>query len=152
MQQLSVTTSSVPCPDLDAIMAYQHLGVVRKLQQSGMPESEALQLFDDTKRFLFLAATNPKAVRPTSPVDQGWHSFLLFTRDYGQFCEKHFGRFLHHQPILDSKDGNGGDVEDTVKAAQLVFGENLSPNWFANPAECAPDSNCEAAPSDCALN
>ncbi len=27
-----------------------------------------------------------------------WHHFLLFTQDYQDFCEEHFGFFIHHNP------------------------------------------------------
>jgi hypothetical protein len=27
-----------------------------------------------------------------------WHTFLLFTKDYSEFCMRHFGFFIHHTP------------------------------------------------------
>lgn len=36
---------------------------------------------------------------PSQVVDDLWHDFLLFTRIYRQFCDKAFGRFLHHTPV-----------------------------------------------------
>lgn len=35
---------------------------------------------------------------PSHVVDVAWHEFILYTRDYQQFCERGFGRFLHHVP------------------------------------------------------
>lgn len=35
---------------------------------------------------------------PSQVVDVAWHEFILFTRDYEQFCKQAFGRFLHHTP------------------------------------------------------
>ncbi|MDD2722450.1 MAG: hypothetical protein PHH59_00310 [Methylovulum sp.] len=35
---------------------------------------------------------------PSQIVDDAWHEFILFTRSYQQFCQKAFGRFLHHTP------------------------------------------------------
>lgn len=35
---------------------------------------------------------------PSKVVDVAWHEFILFTRDYEQFCRFAFGRFLHHIP------------------------------------------------------
>jgi hypothetical protein len=32
-------------------------------------------------------------------IDEMWHAFVLFTRDYAAFCDKHFGRFIHHAPM-----------------------------------------------------
>ena len=35
---------------------------------------------------------------PSEAVDSAWHEFILFTRQYADFCNKAFGRFLHHTP------------------------------------------------------
>jgi hypothetical protein len=35
---------------------------------------------------------------PSQVVDVAWHEFILFTRNYREFCRKSFGRFLHHTP------------------------------------------------------
>ena len=32
-------------------------------------------------------------------IDEMWHTFILFTQDYQQFCENYLhGKFFHHQP------------------------------------------------------
>lgn len=35
---------------------------------------------------------------PSKAVDDAWHAFILSTRAYRDFCERAFGRFLHHTP------------------------------------------------------
>lgn len=35
---------------------------------------------------------------PSRAVDEAWHEFILFTRQYDQYCRRVFGRFLHHVP------------------------------------------------------
>lgn len=35
---------------------------------------------------------------PSQAVDDAWHEFILFTRQYDQFCRNAFGHFLHHTP------------------------------------------------------
>ena len=35
---------------------------------------------------------------PSQAVDAAWHEFILFTRNYRDFCRKALGRFLHHTP------------------------------------------------------
>lgn len=35
---------------------------------------------------------------PSQVVDDAWHEFILFTRNYETFCQKGLGRFLHHIP------------------------------------------------------
>ncbi len=37
---------------------------------------------------------------PSQVVDDLWHEFILYTREYQQFCKKAFGQFLHHIPAV----------------------------------------------------
>jgi len=30
--------------------------------------------------------------------DEFWHTFLMHTKDYQDFCNRHFGKFIHHIP------------------------------------------------------
>jgi hypothetical protein len=42
-------------------------------------------------------AKGPLAM-PSQAVDVAWHEFILSTRQYQQFCQRAFGRYLHHTP------------------------------------------------------
>ncbi len=35
---------------------------------------------------------------PSHAVDEAWHEMILMTREYTAFCERAFGRYLHHNP------------------------------------------------------
>lgn len=37
---------------------------------------------------------------PSQLADDLWHEFILYTRNYDQFCHRAFGRFLHHTPAV----------------------------------------------------
>lgn len=37
---------------------------------------------------------------PSRVADDLWHEFILYTRDYQQFCGKAFASFLHHTPSV----------------------------------------------------
>ncbi|MCB1960827.1 MAG: hypothetical protein KDE68_09960 [Rhodocyclaceae bacterium] len=39
-----------------------------------------------------------KLSMPSQAVDDAWHEFILFTRNYKDFCQRGLGRFLHHVP------------------------------------------------------
>lgn len=49
---------------------------------------------------------------PSQVVDDLWHEFILYTRGYQMFCDKAFGRFLHHTPAaalsITSGQSNAG--------------------------------------------
>jgi len=31
-------------------------------------------------------------------IDNMWHTFVLFTKDYQKFCNNYFGTYIHHTP------------------------------------------------------
>jgi len=37
---------------------------------------------------------------PSQIVDNLWHEFILYTREYQEFCTAAFGRFMHHTPAV----------------------------------------------------
>ena len=41
-----------------------------------------------------------RVAMPSQVVDDLWHEFILFTRDYKKFCDEAFGKFLHHTPAV----------------------------------------------------
>jgi len=45
-----------------------------------------------------LRAGRRKLSMPSQAVDDAWHEFILFTRNYQDFCQRGLGRFLHHVP------------------------------------------------------
>lgn len=34
-------------------------------------------------------------------IDDMWHTFLLFTKEYQEFCWSYFGYFIHHAPFTE---------------------------------------------------
>jgi len=57
-------------------------------------------------RFLALCATaiqHGKFYGMTGAVDELWHTFVIFTREYAAFCDAVAGRFLHHVPEVEGK-------------------------------------------------
>lgn len=37
---------------------------------------------------------------PSQVADDLWHEFILYTKNYADFCERAFGRFMHHTPAV----------------------------------------------------
>jgi hypothetical protein len=37
---------------------------------------------------------------PSQVADDLWHEFILYTREYNNFCRRAFGGFLHHTPAV----------------------------------------------------
>jgi hypothetical protein len=73
--------------------------VARIVKDHGLPEEEAREILDATLGFLKLCADHPgNGFAPSSRVDIGYHTLLLYTRDYAAFCERVAGRLIHHEP------------------------------------------------------
>ncbi len=48
----------------------------------------------------YLKSGCKRVAMPSQVVDDLWHEFILFTRDYKFFCDTAFGQFLHHTPAV----------------------------------------------------
>lgn len=80
------------------------------------PELDAkeMQLIARALRQFFLAhlLSGRKFVSmPSQVTDELWHEFILYTRNYQEFCRRAFGRFMHHTPAValgkDRQDNTG---------------------------------------------
>ncbi|GAB2198632.1 glycine-rich domain-containing protein [Sessilibacter sp. MAH4] len=85
-----ITTYKFPKRIYDKLQQnYPHL----TQQQTLLAEQGLRDYFE-----LVIAAQQKSLAMPSQAVDHLWHEFILFTRNYEQFCKKAFGRFLHHTP------------------------------------------------------
>jgi len=108
------------------VLNYSNNHIVERIASEGtMSKDEAAEVFQDTLRFLALSATT--RVCPPHRVDFSWHIFLLHTKDYAEFCEKHIGFFVHHEPG-ENVEGSSPAMDATIALAKNVYGE-LSGNW-----------------------
>ncbi|GKX33048.1 MAG: hypothetical protein MnENMB40S_06660 [Rhizobiaceae bacterium MnEN-MB40S] len=48
----------------------------------------------------YLRSGRQYVAMPSQAADDLWHEFILYTRSYQEFCNKAFGRFLHHTPAV----------------------------------------------------
>jgi len=85
------------------IAAYPYLRLLDKRLAARRPELSAEQrgevftALDDYFQLCRKAGRRMVAM-PSQAVDDAWHEFILFTRQYDKFCRHAFGRFLHHTP------------------------------------------------------
>jgi hypothetical protein len=61
------------------------------------------EIFDDL--LVFLSEDIAAKQVPSCDIDSAWHSFILHTREYMEFCHNRLGRFVHHVPF-DSQDAD----------------------------------------------
>jgi hypothetical protein len=107
--------------------------VQRLARENGWPLAQAGRVFEEYRRFCFLAVTAGHEVTPSDAVDQAWHLHLTYSRDYWErFCPEVLGRPLHHGPTA------GGSAEQerffdqyarTLKAYEATFGTPPADIW-----------------------
>ncbi|MDX8377706.1 MAG: hypothetical protein R8L53_06750 [Mariprofundales bacterium] len=76
--------------------------IFTQLQQKypHLDESEIDQIINGLRAYFSICAMAQSnfVSMPSKAVDEAWHEFILFTKNYNQFCNEIFGHFLHHIP------------------------------------------------------
>lgn len=70
------------------------------LKYPRLNEDDVTEAFEQLRLYFQICWRYEKrlVVMPSRLIDTCWHLFILDTRNYAQFCEAAFGRFLHHEP------------------------------------------------------
>jgi len=124
-----MTATTILPVTLAEVLAYRHPGVVRRYaKEQHASREEAEEIFQETLKWLYLCgcslredvscAMTPEIVK----LDEMWHTFLMFTRDYADFCERYFGGFLHHVPNEDEEEARAEEAEAVREQLERQFG------------------------------
>ncbi|GAB3335866.1 hypothetical protein GCM10027429_18510 [Marivirga atlantica] len=91
------------------------------MNRYNVSEAEAEAIFEETKKWLWLAAKASEEEKfslsidkPLAIIDEMWHNFILHTRSYHKYCMEKFRKFIHHEP--------------TSTKAKLAYQEKVSEN------------------------
>jgi hypothetical protein len=113
--------------------------ILRYAREQDLPVDVARQHASELKRFLALHAINPqKNYGMRGPIDSFWHTFLLFTKTYADFCQKIAGRFIHHVPRSEQvygPPGTPGDYETFLADYEATFGHPAPPEIWPRPVQ-----------------
>ena len=97
MQNIALRETPQPIPH---ILAYRHERVLQRYMTDNKGTlADAERIFAAFKQFMIVCSIKPGRKITSGPIDNMWHSFLLFTRDYKSFCEQYLGRFINHEPF-----------------------------------------------------
>lgn len=109
-------------PNLNQIIKYQNANIITRYIKdypaTTMKPEEALQELmkfiwlcckhkEDKRKFPDASFLNFSCVihEEMRDIDNMWHTFLLFTKDYHEFCQTYLdGIFFHHHPISNTKE------------------------------------------------
>ncbi|WP_291960115.1 hypothetical protein [Maribacter sp.] len=130
--------------ELKEILKYENEDVVYRFQKLfEVKEEEAIELFRDTLRWLYAIDLNNKLFTSGEIdftiginddlliLDEMWHNFILFTKEYDSFCNDYFGYFIHHQPMTKIKSIQENDeiisnYENIQNERKLFFKKQYS--------------------------
>jgi hypothetical protein len=103
-------------------------------------EEEARALFRELKRYFYLSRIDRSTVWEmySLRIDEIWHQFVLFTRQYMDFCSRYYGAYLPHNPSNapdQPKNAPGRTVpvatfEEFQAYYEKTFGEPLPDCWY----------------------
>lgn len=93
---------------LHEVLQYRNHAVVHRFIETwDLPFGQAEELFIDMMKWLWLSACLERrssapprlaVTQATKLIDEMWHTFILFTQDYHEFCDRYFGAYIHHRP------------------------------------------------------
>ncbi len=118
---------------------YQAPFLIEKLLKDRIVETpeEAEALFTEVKRYILVCALdNTKSWHMYSlRIDECWHQFILFTRQYMDFCRQYFGRYIPHSPsnapeVKTVKPIATTTFADFTRRYQQLFGAPPSDIWY----------------------
>lgn len=123
--------------------------VNRISKEHDMSREFAARIMDQALAFLRACGEDRRtSLSPSELVDIGWHTFILYTREYAEFCNRVAGGFIHHLP---NDDGEGlGDLREemarTTKAIGSLGFAVDSDMWLAFKVKCnSGDDGCRSS-------
>lgn len=123
----------------EPVLRFEAPYLIEKLLKNHIAQTpeEAEALFEEAKKYLILCHLDSGAPwnMYSTRVDEAWHQFVLFTRQYTEFCHRYFGKFLHHNPsndptVAEAPQENQTTFSEFETRYEEVFGEPLPEIWF----------------------
>ena len=131
---------------IEKVMAYQMPDIIERCKKDFDYTDEDMQILEkEFKRFLILCIlrpdSDPGVGMYSKDVDNLWHTFILFTKEYAAFCMRYNNSFIHHVPTLD-KDrtpeklkNSGKKFQKFINMYETTFNEEIHPIWFLDRCE-----------------
>lgn len=149
-----------PPKPIDLVVTYKNENLVKYVAElKNISAEEAAKRLIDLYRWLWLSSlrnhlyTQHESVPDSLMIgpelgfiDDLWHAFILFTRDYQTFCQEYLGGMIHHDPleqevkesfrILCETDPEAArEVRKKEMRPQLEFiqkhlGEDVLKSWY----------------------
>lgn len=127
--------SSAEVKPLSEVLEYENQNVINRfLNFFTVSEEEAQMIFNETKKWLWLCGKSFEEgvndiyiSKDLIIIDEMWHTFLLFSLDYYNFCNSYFNTIVHHIPVTESDFPND---DNTSRQDKIKFLKQKEDNFF----------------------
>lgn len=143
---------------INLALSYENADIIEKFcSEYGFEQELAKEYFIEVKKFLYLCSNTTEKLAPSAEIDKIWHTFILFTKEYRQYCIHFLGKFIDHVPEVkkDTAPPKENYLLNTITIYESVFGELNNEVWqvpFKDEAEedeSNRGSDCNNCNSDC---
>jgi hypothetical protein len=129
--------------------------MLRYKEKTRLPDDVLKEHEREIKRFLVLSSINPGAYGMRGPLDELWHTFIIFTSSYARFCMTLGGDFIHHLPEMPSEteivrgEASKGSYINFLKDYQKLIGEEATMELWPRPVGELSSPSCENCGNYC---
>jgi hypothetical protein len=97
--------------ELEAVKAkifdYDLSFVTKRFSEEQNIDLETASLYEsEIKKYFYLRFIQKRRYGMLGLADEYWHTFIIYTKIYHDFCEKSFGTYLHHEPADSKQDSS----------------------------------------------
>lgn len=139
MTETMATAGPPQTEAFSAALAHQAPFLIEKLLKERIARTadEAEALFSEVKKYIVLVRSDETRIweMHSLRVDEAWHQFILFTAQYMDFCQRFFGRYIHHSPsnAPEAKSEKAVPVASFAmfrERYEALFGAPLPDLWY----------------------
>jgi hypothetical protein len=136
-------------PKLQTLLKYRNQFVIEQFSKNfGLTQRQSEVIFKDMLRFIWLRNKSLCPAKQKHPIlkslprfamlhewliiDEMWHTFILFSASYRDFCLKYFGAYLDHLPSLGRGEAEPEQVDMDLYIDLIYdeFGPAVANRWF----------------------
>jgi hypothetical protein len=102
----------------------------RLMNDGGMPPGWVDEALLEFRRFLGLQVIAPSPrIMFSRHIDHVWHTCLLFSRLYADYCQQTFGFFFHHDPTTGPRPDPEPQFREFERLYESVYGD-MNRLWY----------------------
>ena len=130
-------------PELNTVITFKNINIINRFSKENPNISieNCQKIFTETLKWLWLCNEsyydNVEKIflfiyDDSLIIDKMWHNFILFTKEYQNFCLENFGRFIQHSPNNDEDENTDFD-RDLSNMYSYIYdklGEDTLNLWF----------------------